>query len=121
MAGRFKVDPPEVRVKAGGEFEVINATGYTVLVALPEEVLPDDSERPKRKKRIEESLAADPADFLARAVQIEPNGSTTFNIPPLAGARYRPEIEYSYEVAVFPVGGTEPAEGNSPPKIIIEP
>lgn len=114
VGGKFKVPDAGAKAGAAWEFEVVNDTDHTILVALPEQFLPADPERPKRKQRIVESLAAAPADFLARAVQIERGRSKTFQMPA------RDAGEYPYEVAVFPPAGTEPAEGNSPPKIIID-
>ncbi len=116
QASPFKVKPPGAKVKRTAGFDILNDTGHLMWVALPEDLVPGSKGRKARTARLAAVLGKRAAARLSTAQFVNPGDSFRFSLSALTGPRGR-----DYWVIVFTQNGPEPAEGNSPPKIIIQP
>ncbi len=116
QASPFKVKPPVVRVSRANGFDIQNDTGHAMWVALPEDLVPGSRGRRGRKARLAAVFGNRAAARLSTAQFVNPGDSFRFGLSALTGPRGR-----DYWVVVFTQDGPDPAEGNSPPKIIIQP
>jgi hypothetical protein len=113
--GAFKVRPGAVAVKHDDGFDIKNLAGSPVWIQLPVDIIVADDTRAEREALLEKVFDRDVAVLLAKARWVNHGDTAHFD--------FRDGVTgvFEYHVVVFPQGGGVPADGDSPPRIIVDP
>jgi len=111
----FKVVPGVARVLRTAGFELRNFTEWWLTVEFPRGVLPPDERLTGKVETLETMFPPGAVELLIRSIRwVAPNARTHFGFADGASG------VHSYSVTVHTDKGPVDAQGDSPPRIIIE-